>query len=131
MPIRIGGFDQISSYVASGGTPSGVLAVNRSVRPSAAAFSLARSTARSLTSTAVTVAAPARAMARPITPKPQPRSSTRPADGGWVSRKSTAVPMSTRPWAKTPLPLTSSSSWPHTDACTGARLNATDGSAVK
>ena len=39
--------------------------------------------------------------------------------------------MSRRPWAKTPEPLVSRSSWPHTEATTGARLKGTDGSALK
>ena len=54
LPTRIGGFDQISSYVASGSTSSGSTARNRSATPSRSAFSRASSSARSLTSTAVT-----------------------------------------------------------------------------
>ena len=85
-----------------------------------------------MTSTPVTTApGTATATASPITPYPQPRSSTRPAAGGAVSRNSTAVPMSSRPRAKTPEPLTSDSRWPHTVVSTGSRMNGTDGSAVK
>ena len=54
------------------------------------------------------------ATASPITPYPQPRSSTRPLAGGSVSRNSTAVPMSSRPRAKTPEPLVSESRLPQT-----------------
>ena len=109
-----------------------MVAVNRSARPSAAAFSFASSTARSFTSTPVTVApGTAAAMASPITPYPQPRSRTRPPAGAEVSRNSTAVPTSTRPCAKTPEPLSSDSEWPQTEAVTGIRRNGTDGSAEK
>ena len=69
MPILIGGFDQISSKVASEGTCSGVTATKRPATPRERALSLARSSARSLTSTAVTLASgTALAMASPITP---------------------------------------------------------------
>ncbi len=133
MPIRIGGFDQISSYVAPGSTASGRQAVNRSPTPSASAFSLASRTARSLTSIAVTVQpGTATAIASPMTPYPQPRSSTEPAPSGAdCSRSSTPVPMSSRPWANTPEPDVSSSQWPQTLALTGIRLKAACGSAVK
>src|SRR6202007_1097778 len=97
-----------------------------------AAFSLASSTARSLTSTPVTWAdGTTAAMASPITPYPHPRPGTRSPVGGVVSRNGTEVQMSTRPWAKTPLPDTSDSDRPHTEALTGSRWNGTDGSAVK
>ena len=39
--------------------------------------------------------------------------------------------MSSRPCAKTPDPLSSARSCPHTRARTGARVNGTDGSAEK
>ena len=71
------------------------------------------------------------AQASPMTPYPQPRSRIRPPAGGSVSRKSTDVPMSSRPWAKTPEPLTRLSRCPQTSASTGARWNATAGSAEK
>ena len=74
----------------------------------------------------------ATAMASPITPYPQPRSSTECApSGAGCSRRSTPVPMSRRPCAKTPDPDVSSSQWPQTFALTGIRLNAACGSAVK
>ena len=132
MPIRIGGFDQISSYVASVGTASGRQATNRPSTPSAAAFSLASARARSLTSTAVTVAnGTARAMASPMTPYPQPRSRNCPCAGGSVSRNSTAVARSRCPRLKTPEPLTSVSSCPHTSQVNVSRSNGVDGSALK
>ena len=71
------------------------------------------------------------AMASPITPYPQPRSSTRPLAGGSVSRNSTAVPMSSRPRAKTPEPLVSERLLPQTVVTTGWRVNGTAGSAEK
>ena len=70
-------------------------------------------------------------MASPITPYPQPRSSTRPGGGGSVSRKSTDVPMSSRPCAKTPDPLVSASSSPHTSDRTAVRWIGAAGSAEK
>ena len=89
LPMRIGGLDQISSYVVPAGVSSGAQARNRSANPSLSAFSLARSTARWFTSTPVTDPASAgtpsarhaAATARPITPYPVPRSSTRPGTG--------------------------------------------------
>ena len=133
MPTLIGGLDQISSYAAPGSTSSGDSALNRSATPIRSAFSRARSSARSFTSTAVTrTSGTATAIARPITPYPQPRSSTsRASTGGACSRSSTPVPMSSRPWAKTPDPVVSSSQCPQTLARTGTRLNGVAGSAVK
>ena len=73
----------------------------------------------------------AAAIASPITPYPQPRSRNRPCTGGSVSRKSTAVAWSRCPRLKTPEPLTSVSSRPHTSQVKVSRANGTDGSALK
>ena len=55
----------------------------------------------------------------------------RPGAGGSVSRNSTEVPMSSRPWANTPDPLMRRSDRPQTVVSTGTRSNATRGSALK
>ena len=104
LPIRIGGSTRSRrTPVLRHGLRGG--AVNRSPSPRRRALSLATRTARSLTSTPHTVEpGTAVASASPITPYPQPRSSSVPPvrSGGSISRNSTAVPMSSRPRANTP-----------------------------
>ena len=73
----------------------------------------------------------AAAIASPITPYPQPRSRNRPCTGGSVSRNRIAVAWSRWPRLKTPEPLVSVSSCPHTSQVNVSRSNGTDGSALK
>ena len=116
----------------SDGTSAARQATKWPPTPRAAAFSLASRIARSLTSSPITdESGTAVAIARPITPYPQPRSRKRPDTGGSTSRRSTAVAWSRCPRLKTPAPLVSSSSCPHTDAVNVSRSNGTDGSAAK
>ena len=135
LPIRIGGLDQISSYVVVRGH------VVRRRRREAVGHPERRGVLvgqqhRPLVD--VDGASPtAPGHRRPRAPARSRRSrsrgrGSRPAAGGSVSRNSTAVPTSSRPCAKTPGARWSAPArGPTPRRRTGARLNATDGSAEK
>ena len=97
LPIRIGGFDQISLNRCSLGTDSGAITVMLS--PRRRAFSAVRVLARSFTSNAQTFADGDRsARERAIGPDPQPRSQIDPVDAGTTPhRNSSDVPVSRWP----------------------------------
>lgn len=105
LPIRMGGFDQISLNRCSFGTNSGAVTVMS--RSSRRAFSDVRTRARSFTSNAQTFADGDRsASASAIAPDPQPRSQREPVEAGAIPhRKSSEVPVSRWPWLNTPASL--------------------------
>ena len=147
LPMRIGGFDQITSNFGSAGIGSApdtccsargapcssVCAMRMRSQPLRFALPAVSSSARSFTSTAHTSASgDSIAIANATGPQPQPRSRNVPcsgSSGAW--RSSTEVPRSSREPENTPFEVSTSASNPRSVTCSVRRTSCEAGVAEK
>ena len=132
LPMRIGGFDQITSNI----TPSGIsAAVTARTRPRLwrAAFSAVSSSARAFTSSAQTSSlGDASASDSAIGPQPQPRSSALPCSGGLgTSCSRMFVALSSRSPLNTDAAVLTRTGVPRNSTSISRRRSSVSGSASK